>query len=263
MSAATNAFGAADRVERERARYDQGIDRTRYQDLLVSHAGHLHGLKRRQIAKRVMSEGPMERALEIGCSHWDIWLERGSVAVDDVYCINISRKEMDWGLRRSTATRLKPKFLLMDAHKLAFPDAHFDVVFGAGILHHLELETALREIGRVLRPGGRIVFSEPLDNNPVGRLVRRLTPSARTEDETPFRFDHLATLGRRFECEFHYEQMLSVPAGILSRALFKSPDNPLTRLAFRCDELVQRGLPGVGPYFRKVTIVGRKPATAA
>ena len=29
------------------------------------------------------------------------------------------------------------------------------------------------EAARVLRPDGEILFSEPLDNNPVGRLVRR------------------------------------------------------------------------------------------
>jgi SAM-dependent methyltransferase len=148
----------------------------------------------------------------------------------------------------------------MDAHKLKFPNEHFDLVFGAGILHHLELETALREIGRVLRPGGVIMFSEPLDNNLIGRLVRRLTPWARTEDETPFRAGHLATIRRHFKCEFHYEQMLSVPLGVLSRAVFRRPDNSLMRMAFRSDELVQRYLPGIGPYFRKVTIVGQKLA---
>ncbi len=263
MTSSDQGGGLSARVERERDRYEEGLDRRRYEDLLVSHAGHLHGLSRRAIAREVMTRRPIGRALELGCSHWYVWLEREGVRVDEVVCINISERERAWGVRRSADTRLKPRFLLMDAHRLAFPDAHFDVVFGAGILHHLELEAALREVARVLRPDGEILFSEPLDNNPVGRLVRRLTPAARTEDETRFRHAHLATLRRHFACEFHYEQLLSVPAGVLSRALFRRPDNPLTRAAFRCDELLWRRLPGLGPYFRKVTIVGRKPAALA
>ena len=146
----------------------------------------------------------------------------------------------------------------MDAHQLDFPAGHFDLVFGAGILHHLDLDVALRELHRVLRPSGLFVFSEPLDNNPVGWLVRWLTPRARTEDETPFRFEHIASIRRWFDCELHFEQLLSVPVGLVSRALFKEPDNGLTRFAYSVDEFVQLRLPAAGPYFRKVTMVGRK-----
>lgn len=55
-----------------------------------------------------------------------------------------------------------------DAVALPFPDASFDLVFAMMMLHHVELHhreyvrrpLALREIGRVLRPGGRLVYSE-------------------------------------------------------------------------------------------------------
>ena len=52
---------------------------------------------------------------------------------------------------------------------LAFPEASCDVVFGVSVLHHLELDTALREIRRVLKPHGVMIFAEPLDINPLGR----------------------------------------------------------------------------------------------
>src|SRR5205807_1094253 len=76
-------------------------------------------------------------------------------------------------------------FLVDDAHATTFPDDSFDLIVGVAILHHLDLEVALREIRRVLRPGGRAVFLEPLWHNPLLRLGRRLTPSARTPDEHP------------------------------------------------------------------------------
>ena len=44
---------------------------------------------------------------------------------------------------------------------LPFRDCSFDRVFGGGTLHHMELESALRELCRVLKPGGRAAFVEP------------------------------------------------------------------------------------------------------
>ncbi len=47
-----------------------------------------------------------------------------------------------------------------DAEDLPFPDQSFDVVFGHAVLHHVpNLDRALAEFHRVLRPGGVIAFS--------------------------------------------------------------------------------------------------------
>jgi ubiquinone/menaquinone biosynthesis C-methylase UbiE len=49
-----------------------------------------------------------------------------------------------------------------DARKLPFPDASFDVVLSSMALHNIynagERQTALREIARVLAPGGRVLI---------------------------------------------------------------------------------------------------------
>ncbi|MBV8523999.1 MAG: methyltransferase domain-containing protein [Acetobacteraceae bacterium] len=97
------------------------------------------------------------------------------------------------------------KFFCGDAENVPLPDASLDLVFGSGIVHHLNLERCTREVSRLLRPGGIALFWEPLGHNPFINLYRRLTPEARTEDEHPLLRQDFNTFGRFFpspEIEF-------------------------------------------------------------
>ncbi|MGC9457220.1 MAG: bifunctional demethylmenaquinone methyltransferase/2-methoxy-6-polyprenyl-1,4-benzoquinol methylase UbiE [Halothiobacillaceae bacterium] len=64
-------------------------------------------------------------------------------------------------------------YLLSDAESLPFPDNHFDVVtIGFGLRNVTRKELALKEMHRILRPGGRALvleFSKPV-NPLLGRL---------------------------------------------------------------------------------------------
>ena len=67
-------------------------------------------------------------------------------------------------------------FLAGSAHDLPFPDASIDVVFGIAILHHLDLDRVSREVLRILKPGGRAIFQEPVRNSAVVGFLRALVP---------------------------------------------------------------------------------------
>jgi len=60
--------------------------------------------------------------------------------------------------RRFEVFGLQGQVLQMDAEKLAFPDNSFDFIWSWGVIHHSSnTEQILREMSRVLRPGGRAV----------------------------------------------------------------------------------------------------------
>lgn len=77
-----------------------------------------------------------------------------------------------------------------NAYRMTFPDNHFDYIIGSSVLHHLDIPKALSEMFRVLKPGGRIAFTEPNMMNPqiavqknVPYVKRKLGDSP---DETAF-----------------------------------------------------------------------------
>ncbi len=83
---------------------------------------------------------------------------------------------LDMVQRTSADARKQVKGLVCaDADRLPFADASFDVVNVRGALHHVNpVHTALREMRRVLRPGGLAIISEPCDDFFVVRKMREL-----------------------------------------------------------------------------------------
>ncbi len=75
--------------------------------------------------------------------------------------------------------------IVTPAESLPFEDKSFDCVFGNGILHHVDVLAAGREIERVLKPGGIAVFIEPLPYNPFIQIYRLLAKDVRTKEEKP------------------------------------------------------------------------------
>ncbi len=57
-------------------------------------------------------------------------------------------------------------FVIDNAYQMNFKNKSFNAVIGSSVLHHLIIDEALREIYRVLKPNGIIVFTEPNMLNP-------------------------------------------------------------------------------------------------
>lgn len=74
-------------------------------------------------------------------------------------------------------------FLQGDCEATGLPDESIDTILCSGMLHHLDLEVALPEMSRILKPGGKCLAVEAFKYNPLIWLYRRLTPRYRTRWE--------------------------------------------------------------------------------
>lgn len=168
--------------------------------------------------------------------------------------IDVSEKAIEGARKRFGH---QAEYRVMDAHKMDFDDNSFDVVAGKAILHHLDFEKAVREIQRVLKPGGVALFIEPLRDNPVGKLFRFFTPQSRTKDELPLSRKQILWADDVFGNSSHFfYNLFSIPSGVVSSFLFKNPHNFLTKLTHQLDMTVTKTL--FKYWMRSVVLVWEK-----
>ncbi len=248
----------SNRSKREQEIYDIGLDRQIWKKFFRNQ-GHFENQRRLEIFRKFLDVENRE-VLEIGGSMSKAYVYDNSNKKHSVTCINISDKELAES-KRDYSRSQQPLFIQMDAHKLDFDDSSFDMVFGFGMLHHLDYEKTLFEVNRVLKPGGIAIFKEPLDENPVAQLVRFLTPKARTHDEIPFRRHDLEKIKDIFSnVELQFDQLLTFPIALISGLFIRDKDTKFIKVGFNMDNLISRYLPFLRRYFRQVTIVIKKEA---
>ncbi|WP_086819216.1 class I SAM-dependent methyltransferase [Allokutzneria sp. NRRL B-24872] len=104
---------------------------------------------------------PYEHALELGCGTGFFLLnlmqggviKRGSVT-------DLSPGMVEVAVRNAQSLGLDVDGRVADAETLPYDDDTFDLVVGHAVLHHIpDIPSAMKEILRVLKPGGRFVFA--------------------------------------------------------------------------------------------------------
>ena len=72
--------------------------------------------------------------------------------------INVDQGSVDATAKALEVYELAGNVLQCSATELVFPDNSFDIVYSFGVLHHIpDVERAVSEIRRVLKPGGKIL----------------------------------------------------------------------------------------------------------
>jgi len=127
-----------------------------------SPAGQLRANRRADYLIKMGNFLSSDKILEIGCGT-GLFTEKVFNATHAcITAIDISEELLEHAREKMPDIEFKQE----DAMNLTFPDNNFEGVFGSSIIHHLDMEKAIKEIYRVLKPGGSIVFAEPNMLNP-------------------------------------------------------------------------------------------------
>lgn len=191
---------------------------------------------RRDYSARILDHCSGKTVLEYGCGTGSYAFELAARGAS-VTGIDISETAIEVARARAAATG-NPAFELGNAEALAFPDQSFDLVCGTSIIHHLDVERAVTELRRVLKPGGRAVFYEPVAYNPAVNLYRWLTPQLHTPDEHPLTRADLRQMSRAFrDSDIRFADFFALGA----IPLLRFPGGRLLlRLAEAADRIVMR-----------------------
>ncbi len=147
------------------ARLQRRVQRYGWDLAVDDYARHWHALLAGVQAELLAQAAPQpgEQVLDVACGTGVVTL---AVAVAVGPSGGVLGVDLSAGMVASATSRTQAvgvtqaRFARMDAEALALPEASFDLVVCAlGLMYVPDTDAALREVQRVLRPGGRAVFA--------------------------------------------------------------------------------------------------------
>ena len=139
--------------------------------------------------------GPLEgrKVLDVGCAGGAMMALCGLQGAE-VYGQDISAGAVEIANRALARFRLRGRAVCGDARELLFPDNHFDACVSADFFEHVtdgEKVTVLREMLRVLKPGGTAVIKTPnLSYLRLSLRYKQLRSLARARSPRRLRIPH-------------------------------------------------------------------------
>ena len=123
--------------------------------------------------------------LDYGCGVGPVIEKVVKLSPKKVTGIDISEISICKAKEKLVNSGSKVELLVDNCENTMFSNNKFDIVYGLGILHHLQFSKCINEISRILKPDGTFLFIEPLGTNPLINFYRLLTPKSRSKDEHP------------------------------------------------------------------------------
>jgi SAM-dependent methyltransferase len=113
-------------------------------------------------ADTLKPERPGGKALDVGCGVGQV-VARLTEAGYEAYGVDVSEPSI------ARAKKFCPRCEVYDGQRLPFPDNYFDSAGALNVLEHVDTpEAFLKEVVRVVAPGGKIVISSPNFMRAVG-----------------------------------------------------------------------------------------------
>ncbi|MEM7411529.1 MAG: methyltransferase domain-containing protein [Myxococcota bacterium] len=219
-----------------------------------------------------LGPGRLGTTAELCCGHGEAFALVGD-RVDEGLGVDISVSMLEAAAVRAPG---RLHWLQGDATRLPLPDASLDHVLMFGGIHHVSDRAGLfAEIARVLKPGGRFLWREPVSDFWLWRALRavvyRLSPALDHETERPLlkqeTLPPLRDAGLEPEtwrtCGFFaFTVLMNSDVLVVNRWLRFLPGiRAITRALARFDDACLR-LPGLADAGLQVVGAARKPGEA-
>lgn len=146
-----------------------------------------------------------------------------------VFSFDVSETNARIARRAARVNRVEDRMsvCVMQGEAVPLPANSFNLVFGNGVLHHLDIELSAREMLRILKPGGCAIFREPLGENWLIEWLRRCplrsSRHRHTQDERSFKYMDADTLRTVFpRTQVRESELFSVVRALLREVSWNS-----------------------------------------
>lgn len=155
------------------------------------------------------------RVLELGCGTGSMWQDQDALIQK---CAELVLSDFSAGMletARANVTGPNVRHAVIDIQDIPFPDESFDLVIANMMLYHVpDLPKALREVRRVLKPGGTFLCATYGEHG-IMEYLSGILAHLGIRDETSRNFtlqngaSHLASCFSQVDCR-HYPDALAV-----------------------------------------------------
>ncbi|WP_300039597.1 class I SAM-dependent methyltransferase [uncultured Roseobacter sp.] len=174
-----------DRIEAEREFHDAWAASEDLSKIDVRRANEACTAPEMRFITQALGDLNGKTFLDLGCGLGEVSVYMATRGAK-VTASDLSPGMCDVALQLAALNDVTIETHVASSESLGFPaDRKFDIIYAGNMLHHVDIDSTMRQVMPHLAPGGVFVSWDPVAYNPVINVYRRRAMEVRTEDEHP------------------------------------------------------------------------------